>query len=214
MAIAVDNTIVNSAGSGTSTTVSFTVSGDNRLIMSGGQDQISGSTFITGITYNGVSLTLINGLQRPSERYTTLWYLLNPSTGTNNYTITKSSSGYHGHWGVSYTGVKNQAPTANSTNSQGTLTTSYSHSLTTIGSANKRIMGTVTESVGASPSTDTIADTALLNGFTFFAYDGVATAGTYTQNYTTGSSTRWASVMASFEEEPVASTFTPRVMVY
>jgi hypothetical protein len=207
MAIAVDNSIINSAGSGTSTTVSFTVSGSERLFLSGGQDRLATTTCITSITYNGVGLSLVGGIQRSgSERFTTLYYLLNPSTGANNYTINKSVNTYHGHWGVSYTGVKQTGnPKTSGTKNSGTSSTTYNHALT-LGAGNQRMMGIVTESTGSRASTDTVADTAVDNGFTMFAHSSnPISSGTFTTNYT-ATNTQWASVMSAWEEEPTATS--------
>ena len=60
----------------------------------------SGSYTITGITYNGVSLTQL-GSPQPLGTSTgkfQMWYLVAPATGTNTLSISSSNAGNNVYW--------------------------------------------------------------------------------------------------------------------
>lgn len=90
MAITRDNFLATQQGAaGTSQTVAYTNNG-NLLVWYGGVD---GTTeVITGVTYNGVSMTQVNKLQEPGARWWYLYILKNPATGTNNLVVSASGS--------------------------------------------------------------------------------------------------------------------------
>jgi hypothetical protein len=113
-------------------TYNYTVStGSNRLLLVGVLGD-STSDLITGVTYGGVAMSLVdatNGKLHPaSERWMYLFYLVNPSSGSNNVIISASGSCDRILSGCAdYTGV-NQGPPDNTTQNTGasvsTLTTS------------------------------------------------------------------------------------------
>lgn len=89
----------SSNGSGTS--VSFAVnvgSGTDRYLIVAVNDQGSGgSSAVTGVTYNSVSMTKVLGPTKfgptPNNAdFLTTWVLHNPSSGSNNVVITNSAS--------------------------------------------------------------------------------------------------------------------------
>lgn len=103
MAIAVDATSTVTGATGTSLSWSHTCTGSDRgLIVSCG---IPNADTITGITYDGVSLTQIGTAQLVGSRYHYLWYLANPSTGSDTIEITSSNSQILRASAASYTGV-------------------------------------------------------------------------------------------------------------
>lgn len=120
MAIAADSTSQSST-SGTSLTFSHTCSGSNRILFVGVLGEV-GSDVITGVTYNSVSMTLVDKALTPSDRYLYLFYLIAPATGANNIVVSASSSTYMQGTGVSYTGAKQTSPIDSS--NTGTLTES------------------------------------------------------------------------------------------
>ena len=49
---------------------------------------------ISSVTYAGVPMTLIQKVKTPNDRWQYFYYLLSPSSGTNNVVITAASSHY------------------------------------------------------------------------------------------------------------------------
>lgn len=102
--IAVDATSVGVNTTGTSATYAHTCSGNNRILFVA---LYVGSTtnLVTGVTYAGVSMTLVNSANvgAGSTRY--LYSLIAPATGANNVVILTSASTIIRACSVSYTGV-------------------------------------------------------------------------------------------------------------
>lgn len=96
------------SGSATSFNVSHTTSGSDRFILTGISSDGAGDV-ITGASYNGTAMTFIGKLQyfgsSPNE-WMYLYYLENPTVGTNNVTITKTGGATVLVRNISYTGVK------------------------------------------------------------------------------------------------------------
>lgn len=114
MPIALDSAVNGPQGTATSWTWSHTCSGVERILFVFGH-QISN---ISGITYNGVSMTAIGATGDVN-----LWYLVNPSTGANNI-VASGSSAYSRFCSASYTGVDQVNPiNASAGVSPGTVST-------------------------------------------------------------------------------------------
>lgn len=80
---------------------------------------------VSGITYNGVSLTNLNSMAPGGNNKQSTWYLINPATGSNNIVVSFSSSlAYYQLCAVSFTGVKQTTPF-------GTPVTAFSNSSVT-----------------------------------------------------------------------------------
>ena len=88
---------------------------------------------VTGVTYGGISMTLVNYNNGSINHGQRIFYLIAPATGANNIVITKSDSiGWIGSIAFSYTGANQSSqPDANIVPSEYTGT-SYSRSLTTV----------------------------------------------------------------------------------
>ena len=103
MAIAFDAATNNYTASATTTyTTSHTCTGSNLILIVG---TMNGFVTASGVTYNGVSMTKLADSTQVGQTMT-LWYLINPATGTNN--VVTSFTGTQ-DWQVlsaSYTGVK------------------------------------------------------------------------------------------------------------
>lgn len=132
MAIAYDNSSKAFAGNGSGyTNWTHTCTGTNLILLVGimeGHNTLG----VTGITYNGVALTKISNFSQGSSDTVSLWYLINPTTGTNTIAVTgtnTSSSIYNS--AISYTGVK-QSGQPDSFNSGSTTGTPLVISTTTI----------------------------------------------------------------------------------
>jgi len=97
MAIAYDSTgnaTLSPTTSGTSKTATINAgSATDRILWVGLMQGDSGSDIISGATYNGTALTKLVGRQlNGSTQYANLWYLVNPSSGSNTLTVSFSSS--------------------------------------------------------------------------------------------------------------------------
>ncbi len=103
MAIARDNS-KSQSGSGSSLTVTFTCTGANRIVFVAIE---ADSHDPTGITYDGVAMTRIDG-QSLNTHFWSLWYLIAPSTTTNANVVASygQSESYIDMEISSYTGVK------------------------------------------------------------------------------------------------------------
>lgn len=105
MAIAFDTTTLGGVGSSSWTHV---CTGSNLFLAVVVQDTAGGSNVISGVTYNGVSMTS-NGTPTADSNGDKLWmfYLINPASGSNTVSISYSSSGTFARGcSASYTGVK------------------------------------------------------------------------------------------------------------
>lgn len=137
MAITYDNFRDQFVGSepATSLTYSFTTSGSDRGILVAVQLQNSATNTISGVTYAGVSMTLVDAQKNgASNEFVILYYLANPTVGANNVVVSASSS-YMYAFTVSYTGV-HQASMLNvsAKNQAGPVTTISTTPTTTVDS--------------------------------------------------------------------------------
>lgn len=91
MAVAIANSLgyAYSAGGATSYTRSFAISGSDRYLLVSLLD-VAGDT-VTGVTYNGVAMTQLGKVAAATTRYTYMYGLANPTTGTNDIVATRSS---------------------------------------------------------------------------------------------------------------------------
>lgn len=106
MAIAIDNSgSTGSSSSGTTVTLSFTVSGSDRILYALVGDPAGGTC--SGVTYNNsVAMTQIDSASNGYSQ----WYLIAPTTGTNDIVATFSTSGiYRCISAVSITGAAQSA---------------------------------------------------------------------------------------------------------
>ena len=99
-------------------TVSYVVgSGLNRLLVVGVQGDVT-NDYITGVTYNGVAMSLIDPINGKNyvagagnARWEYMYYLLNPASGTHNIVISASAScDYIIAGAADYAGVAQVAP--------------------------------------------------------------------------------------------------------
>lgn len=118
--IAFDAVSVGQIASGTELTFSHTCSGSNRILLVGIKEASDTAEYVTGVTYNGVALTKIDSIRiPPSERWVSLWYLINPDSGTHDIVITANASTFMRGSGASYTGVRQSGqPESSATNSE------------------------------------------------------------------------------------------------
>ena len=120
-----------SSGLVNTTTASYTVgSGSDRLLVLYLVGGINTDT-ISAVTYAGVSMTLIGKINAGANRFVYLWYLLNPASGSNAFSITDGGNLNNGACS-DFTGVlQSGQPDASGTNT-GLVVTSISKTLTTV----------------------------------------------------------------------------------
>lgn len=141
MAIAFD-----AKSNGITQTVAHTCTGNNLILVVGFITyRVAGTAnSVTGVTYNGVLMTQAGVLTRSggTSEYQYLYYLVNPSTGTNNIVVSTSNTlDSFGMSSASYTGV-NQ-----------------------IGQPDSYVTSPVTADTQVTTTTTTIADNCWLAGF-------------------------------------------------
>lgn len=209
MAIAIDTSkdLGGNGGSGTTLTVSYTCSGNNRILFVAAFD--SNADHITGVTYAGVSLTKIGSslLVPTTTIYMSLWYLVAPATGANNIVVTSSVNNETlSGLASSYTGVLQTSPIdGGSSGTTGTVNTGTSITTTlTLTNVNDWLIcvagwgtGTLSTSSGvirvqpAGVNYDGIADSNVAVG-----------SGSQSFTITNGSNTVGAQIMSAFSPAP------------
>lgn len=206
MAIAFDTATNGGFASGTSRTFSHTCSGSNRILFVHCGHNAS-SDIITGVTYNGVSMTQIATVSPTANRREYLFYLIAPATGANNVVITASGSTSIFGNAASYTGVKQSDQPDNSTTATSSTTPSET-TLTTVADNCWTILCTVMDS-SVEPTASTNSTKRIQNGtFTdaviFDSNGAVTPAGSFTMTLTHPGTDQLSRIMASFA--PATST--------
>lgn len=132
----------NNGGSTSSLTYSYTVgSGPNRLLVVNLIGDTSADD-ISSVTYAGTPMTLVGKVQSPSNDWQYLYYLLNPSSGSNNVVVTAGSAHYLISEAASWYNVGQSAqPDASTTNTAAATSTSITTSLTTVASGSLVVQG-------------------------------------------------------------------------
>lgn len=213
--IALDATSGGSAST-TAITVAHTCTGSNLyLIVDVFNQGDTSATDVTGVTYNGVAMTLIVSGANASDDAAYQWYLINPATGANNIVVTRAdTTGTCFVKGTSYTGVKQSGqPDASAYKEQ--VTNTLVSSVTVVAENSWAHLGVYNPEGGAiTASTNTTSRNNTPN-YTMSADNNAdITAGSYSMTVTrTSGSSEFMSVMSSFAPA-VASTFIPRMMVF
>ena len=117
----------------TSLTLSFTTTGSERALVVFVNTVDPTGDIISGVTYGGTAMTLIDKTVRyTGTNWTYLFYLLNPASGANDIVASFTESSAHAQiFASSYTGVNQTAIDAQNKNT-GTGTTSVTVSITTV----------------------------------------------------------------------------------
>jgi len=202
MAIAFDASSEGSGDAVSSITISHTTSsGSNRIMWVGVWDQNNDT--VTGVTYNGVSMTQANKIRVGTgggAEYVYLYYLVAPSTGANNVVISRSVStnSLHGRvitfTGASQTGIPDASNTGQS-NSASSLAVSV-----TVVAANSWVVAMMRNTNAAVASSDSNFTMRLTSSSIMIAdTNGAVSAGSYTGTFNnSGGGGRWGLCMASF----------------
>lgn len=163
----------NNNNSSTTLTASYTVgSGSDRMLVVGVKGSESTYYDISGVTYNGTAMTLLDK-QGPGNRWIYFFYLLNPDSGTHNVVITATLSGYILAVAADYTGVSQTGQPDATTKGTG-LSGAYTGTVTTTANNSWGIL-----MFGGYSGTSPLAG----SGSTRRAYDGVfGTIGLFDSN--------------------------------
>lgn len=104
MAFAVDSHSQGSAVTGSTVTWAHTCASGAVLYVGAGTNNQTQT--VTGVTYNGTSMSLVDQIANTDACYGSIWFLSNPSSGSNNIVVTYSASSTDskGGVGVSFTG--------------------------------------------------------------------------------------------------------------
>lgn len=195
---------------GSANTWSHTCTGSNRLlivVLTGPPD--SGAYSGNAVTYNGISMTEIghtavdNGT---GDWYVSMWYLLNPASGTNTVSFTGSNN--LAGSSASYTGVNQSGqPDGSATaNSAGSAVTTKTFTSTVTASNCWQILGFRAMTAGWSAGAGTLLRQNSNNSYNQIL-DSNGTVGTGSQSLiATGSSDKVGGVIASFA--PVGNSYT------
>lgn len=190
MAIAFDACTNSGVISGTSATFSHTTSGSNRTLIVAVRTLTSNDS-VTAITYNGVSMTLVNsGKNQTSSNqnmYTYVYCLVNPASGSNTVSITQNVSRNIIAHAVSYTGTKqtSQPDGASYDSALGVTSITRTDGPSTVDNCWMLLYGvvdSVSGSVTISSGTGDVqrSDTGNVHGF----YDSNGVAGSSSVQYT------------------------------
>ena len=137
---------------GTSQTTSHTTAGTNRfLAVCVWAD--TASDLISGVTYNGVSMTLVDKQLHTGLRYHYLFGLMNPAIGANNVVTSASSSTFIQTLVASYTGVAQAGQPEAAIKTTATAQTSITTPLTTV-TANAWTVNCVGSGAGSAAGTN------------------------------------------------------------
>ena len=190
-------------------TFSHTVTGSNTVLFVG--CFATAGDVVTGITYNSISLTQVSKVTSGGET-TYLYYLIAPTTGANNISVSWTGNSVVRAHGASYTGAKQSGvPDASATNNN--TSTTIATTLTTIADncwtiVMARCQGDITAGAGTVlrgvSATSNILDS-----------NSVTTpAGSKTLNVTSSASGTNGTVMASFAPAPAGSSSIPDVRLF
>jgi hypothetical protein len=183
------------ASPNTTNTFSHTVSGSNTILFVACSNENAGA--VTGATYNGVSMTEIGSGNGTLH----LFYLINPTTGANNVTITRSGTAndFHG-WAISYTGVKQSGQPDASTTATAASAASLTTTLTVVANNSWAILVGRTDNAGMAASTNCILRSSpdAYNAWALFDTNSAKASGSLSMVFNGASPSNLTSVMASF----------------
>lgn len=195
-AIAVQNTAQSTVSSATSLTFAHTTStGSNRILLVG-VDTVPTSDRITSVTYNGSSASRASSQSNGVSRREYMYYLTNPSTGSNNVVITASSATYINGASVDYTGAAQTGQPDSSNATSGANSTSYSITFTTVCNNSWSAVMVGTDAGGSNPTASTNSTSRVVvsadSGVELFDSNAAITpAGAYAMSFTSPVSTVW-----------------------
>lgn len=189
---------------GTSHSASISVPAGSNIIFVNAWSQFATPT---GVTLNGVAMTKIQtGGNKAGTSFESMWYLVNPSTGTQTLAVTGGGGTTGALWssysGASVTGVPDSS-TDYSSVSGATKTIS-----TTVVAANSWLVLTTADNTGNASAGSGTTQRAYNTSWALGIYDSNGTVGTGSQSLqiTRGSAFNIYATIASFAPEASAPT--------
>lgn len=122
MAIAFDAAASSSNSGGITSSLTYThvCTGANLVLVVG--VQADSSVDPTGVTYNGISMVKANS-SAVSGLLSSIWYLVNPTIGTNSVVVTFAAAHWMVSGSMSFTGCNTSSPLDNSAVNNGSSST-------------------------------------------------------------------------------------------
>lgn len=185
----------DSGGAVTATSWSHTMSATaGGVLIVGAFDDTGGSNLLTAVNWNtSEGLTKIAQVQEPSGRWVSLWYLLNPTSGVHNVSLTTTAGSFKGS-AISLTGVAALDVSGTGTQAAGVT---VSDNITV--AANAWIASVVKESFAGSPTwTNATERSNTVASGLHMADSNAALTGSQTTTFSWSGSTTAAIVSASF----------------
>ncbi len=200
-AVTFDQVTTGSCASCSSVSFSCTVSaGSDRLLLGSVSAKRAGSSEITGVTYNSVSLTNVDGIDNGSVS-SHLWQLVASATGANTFVATSTATDFELNAACeSYTGVDQTTPLGTSVTASGTDTAPS----VTVTSASGELVkdaigldhsGTLTVGSGQTSRYNEIG----LGGWNKYAGSTEAGGSSVVMDWSDSASVNWASVGVSIK---------------
>lgn len=211
MAIAFDAASSGQSESGSSLTFSHTCTGSNLLLLVGVASNSTNGTDVSGVTYNGVAMTLI-GTKASADNETYLFRLVAPAAGANNVVVSFTEDRIIRAGAVSVTGVNQATPIGATGNASGSGT-DITVDVTT-DTANSWILDAIASGAGAAHTLTVGAGQTSrwdLNGGAnnrrgAGSTEPTTTTGAYTMNWTSSVSHVWATFAAEVHEAAVTGS--------
>lgn len=170
------------------------------------------------VTYNSVAMTKVTTVGTETaetiDLEVTIWYLIAPTTGTNNLSLTMSGTTTVEAMAFVIEGVDQTSPLDQEVNGSGTNDTAMSISITPTVDNEFIVGGIVHEAATAltvGSGETSLYDTDQGAWVTSGSYVIQTTKGTQAVNWTAGAGDNWAGLTASFKEAASGTTVTPVV---
>lgn len=207
MSIAFDAETYNTASAATSLTISHTPSGTPNLVVAVFWLKV-GTDDVTGVTYNGVPMTKVDWQPNSpiNSKSVHMYYLANPSSGTQDLVITTSGAQDIRGSAITYTGADTSTPLDASNKDSGLNGPTITCSLTTTASDTAVIVVAEEGRTYSSAGTNT---TVMQTGNPRIARSttNIATASSTSLSWTDTASGAYATyVIASFNSAGAASS--------
>lgn len=206
MAVAFDAQSSGSVNPATTLTVAHTCTGSNRVLLVGLSTNNT-TDIVTGVTYAGVSMTKLKTQVVQGLYYSYLFYLQNPSSGTNNIVATASSSSLMGAISASFTGADQVSTPDSSASGTTTGAGTTVSATTTVVAANSMLFGHCRASNGLGADTGTTSNGTLFTSAFISGYSNTLRgAGSQTLGFTRVSADLAGWLVASIAPSATAAT--------
>lgn len=212
MAVAVDAASSANSNSNAATSLSWshTCTGNTRLLLVAVHLRIAATESVSGITYNGVAMTLVSALTNGAVRLE-LWQLVAPATGANTIAVTLSAGTRVCGGALSLTGVDPTIPlgtaaTNSATNATPGVTVASGIGEVVVDALSQGAQPTETAGTGQTRQWFD-ASTAGVNNVRG-AGSTIAGAASVTTSWSSGNSQGWAMVGVSVKPAVSASLLT------